>query len=51
MLLPLLYVVGAVPSDDVTEVMTEPDLPIRELDDASKWKSPSSLVDPLSMAA
>jgi hypothetical protein len=51
MLLPLLYVVGAVPSDEVTEVMTEPDLPTRELEDPSYWKSPSSVIEPVSIAA
>lgn len=54
MLLPLddtVYVVGAVPSDDVREVITEPVLPTFELDEVSSWKSPSSLSEPLSIAA
>jgi hypothetical protein len=42
--------VGAVPSEDVMDVMIEPDLPIFELEDESMKKSPSSLREPLSIA-
>lgn len=39
------------PSDEVTDVIIDPDLPTRELDEPSMKKSPSSLSEPLSIAA
>jgi hypothetical protein len=46
-----VYVVGAEPSDEVREVITEPDLFIHEPEDESTMRSPLSLEEEVPMAA